>query len=354
MNAAVFSGKIVEWYLEYRRRLPWRQTRDPYKIWLSEIILQQTRVVQGLPYYHAFLKKYPTLGALARADEQAVLRLWQGLGYYSRARNLHACAKTVVSSFDGKFPRDVEELRKLKGVGDYTAAAIASFAFRKPVAAVDGNVYRVLSRVFGLTDEISSPSGKRIFRELANRLVPKARPDVYNQAIMEFGALHCTPRSPKCEECPFHRACVARLKGLQHQLPVKRRPRKPTRRNFYYFVVRQGNKLLMKQRSGNDIWKGLWDFPLYEGHARVSSAEFSRLLPRAVRTQKGMIVSPVFRHVLSHQVIHARFVEVEWPSRTDLPPTPLFMHARFFPPRKISEIPKPALVSQFLGQRGIR
>lgn len=350
MKPSVFSAKIVEWYQEHHRRLPWRETKDPYLIWLSEIILQQTRVAQGLPYFEAFLKKYPTVHALASADEQSVLRLWQGLGYYTRARNLHACSRTLVTSYKGKFPRTFDELRKLKGVGTYTAAAIASFAFDVPVAVVDGNVYRVLSRVFGIADDISSPKGKKNFWELANRLVPNANAALHNQAIMEFGALQCTPLNPKCEACPLKRSCIAHQRGLQQDLPVRSKARKASRRNFFYFALRQGNKWLMKQRVDDDIWKGLWDFPLYEGKARVSTEDLLKFLP----TAEGVTISPVFRHVLSHQIIHARFVVAQVSAAKKISRGSLFATARFFSPAKVAELPKPVLVSRFLSQYGMK
>lgn len=350
MKPSVFSAKIVEWYQEHHRRLPWRETKDPYAIWLSEVILQQTRVAQGLPYFEAFLKKYPTVRALASADEQSVLRLWQGLGYYSRARNLHDCARTIVGSYNGKFPRTYEELYKLKGIGEYTAAAIASFAFHEQVAVLDGNVFRVLSRVFGISDDIASPGSKKKFRELANRLLPKGQSAAHNQAIMEFGALQCTHLNPSCETCPLKRSCIAHQEGIQHELPVKSKPKKPVRRNFFYFVIRQGNKWLMKRRSGKDIWKGLWDFPLHEGRGRVSTKELSGFLPARVRSAVELHVSPVFRHVLSHQIIHARFVIANVPKGKGTLTDSFFADAHFFSREKIADLPKPVLVSRFLAQ----
>lgn len=352
MKPSVFSAKIVEWYQEHHRRLPWRETKDPYAIWLSEIILQQTRVAQGLPYFQAFLEKYPSVGALAATDEQSVLRLWQGLGYYSRARNLHACARTIVATYSGRFPGTYEELLKLKGIGEYTAAAIASFAFDVPVAVVDGNVYRVLSRVFGISDDIVSPGGKKKFRDLANRLLPKTKSAVHNQAIMEFGALQCTHLNPKCNNCPLNRACMAHQQAMQHELPVKSKPKKPIRRNFFYFAVRQGNKWLMKRRVGNDIWKGLWDFPLHEAKGRVTTKALSGFLPADIRSIAEVSVSPVFRHVLSHQIIHARFVIANLPGNKGTEPDSLFTGAHFFSRKEISDLPKPVLVSRFLSQYG--
>ncbi len=351
MNASVFSGKVVEWYLEHRRPLPWRKTRDPYKIWISEIILQQTRVAQGLPYYRLFIRKYPTVQSLAKASEQDVLRLWQGLGYYSRARNLHACAKQVTYRLGGKFPGVFSELKKLPGVGNYTAAAIASLAFDEPVAVVDGNVYRVLARIFGLMEDITSPAGQVRFQELANRLIPKDNPAVFNQAVMEFGALHCTPMNPNCVDCPFKLVCKACRQDLQEFLPVKRKKKKAERRNLYYFVIRRGNKWLMRKRSGDDIWKGLWDFPMYEGKANLGLKELSGLIGSLGRNKISL--SPVLRQLLTHQVIYARFVEIDWPARMKLPSHKLFSEAKLLTPRRIVKVPKPVLVSRFLEQCGL-
>ena len=354
MNATDFSGKVVEWYQEHHRTLPWRRTRDPYKIWLSEIILQQTRVAQGLPYYRAFVKKYPTVTALAAAPEQEVLRLWQGLGYYTRARNLRACAKTVATLFQGRFPKTAEELRKLKGIGEYTAAAIASFAFREPVAVVDGNVSRVIARIFGVREDIATPGGRKMIAELAHQILSRQRPDLHNQAMMEFGALHCTPRNPACDHCPFSRVCVARQQGQQSQLPVKRRPGRPNQRTFFYLVLRQGSRWLLKKRSDDDIWKGLYDFPLLESKTRLSLREAGKKIQGWLRTKHELIFSPVHRHVLSHQVLQVRFVEALWPVGAQLPPGPHFRGARFYTVRQAEKLPKPVLVSKYLATRGVR
>src|SRR6185369_7763226 len=221
MRKDFFSSMIIDWYHANHRNLPWRATIDPYKIWLSEVMLQQTRVAQGLPYYERFVCSFPTVFDLAMATEQNVLRLWQGLGYYSRARNLHRCAKEVVEKFNGHFPNSFNELSKLPGIGDYTAAAIASIAFRQPVAVVDGNVYRVLARVFGIEKDITSGEGKKHFFSFANELINKERPDLFNQAVMEFGALHCVPKKPKCGECIFSKSCEANQRNLQAVLPIK-------------------------------------------------------------------------------------------------------------------------------------
>lgn len=367
MKPRLFSEKVVEWYREHRRALPWRETRDPYRIWLSEIILQQTRVAQGLPYYQAFVKRYPTVQQLAAASEREVLRLWQGLGYYSRARHLLHCAKAVVKDHRGKFPATFEKLRQLKGIGDYTAAAIASFAFGEPVAVVDGNVFRVLSRVFGVREDIASTKGKKVFTELANRLIPADQPRLHNEAVMEFGALQCTPRNPACHHCPFERTCLARREGVQELLPIKRGKASSTRRKFYYVVLRSGDRWLMRQRLGKDIWKGLFDFPLLESKAALSAGEALK----AWRAKSGVsvviprrpLVFGPYRHVLTHQIIEARFVEVSIAeSRAGHgEQKPSARHktllkkegVAFYSSRQVARLPKSVLISRYLGERGL-
>ncbi len=355
MTDTLFARKIVQWYQEHRRPLPWRQTRDPYRIWLSEIILQQTRVAQGLPYYHSFIKEFPRLKQLAEASERDVLRLWQGLGYYSRARNLHACAKTVQKKYHGKFPASFSALRELEGIGDYTAAAIASFAFHERVAVVDGNVLRVLSRVFGIHEDIASSRGKRKFSELANRLVPQTDPDTYNQAIMEFGALQCVPRNPRCYGCPVSGQCVAFKRGLQETLPIKRKQTKSRARYFNYLVIRSGNRWLMKERKDRDIWKSLYDFPLYESKSPLNGSRLVAALNGVTGElvdHKHSTITKARPHVLSHQIIHARFVEVHLP-KAKIPKTSIFEGSRFFSSAQVKKLPKSVLISSYLGERGV-
>ncbi len=347
MDKRYFSNKLAEWYVLNKRELPWRQIRDPYRIWLSEVILQQTRVSQGLPYYERFVERYENIHALAAAPQQEVLRLWQGLGYYSRARNLHACAQQVVREFGGVFPTSFTGLRKLKGIGDYTAAAIASISFEERVAAVDGNVYRVLARVFGIDADVTTPAGKQAILTLANELVAETRPDIHNQALMEFGALHCTPRNPQCETCPFRSGCVAALKGLQQLLPVKSKSKQPRPRYFYYVVANRGKSLLMGQRGGKDIWQGLYDFPLVELPRPTKPAkaieQFNKKWGTGINGQASES-SPVYKHILSHQVIFSRFITVgEAEGFGESDPS-----LKFYSRRKIADLPKPALISRFL------
>ena len=269
-----FAPKILNWYREHQRDLPWRQTRDPYRVWLSEIILQQTRVAQGMPYYLSFVETFPTVYDLAEAPEEQVLKLWQGLGYYSRARNLHTTAKMVVSEFDGKFPHTYEELKTLKGVGDYTASAIASFCFDVPEPVVDGNVYRVLSRYFGVDLPINSTEGITYFKELAREVMDAENIRDYNQGIMEFGAIQCAPKKPYCLLCPLQESCVALKENKVDILPIKLNKTKVRNRYFNYLVWLDGNgNTVLEQRKGKGIWQNLYQFPLLETDGPLEDGE---------------------------------------------------------------------------------
>lgn len=269
----IFSEKLIAWYAENKRELPWRDTTDPYIIWISEIILQQTRVAQGYDYFLRFIHRFPNVTALAEAPEDEVMKCWQGLGYYSRARNLHAAAK----SMNGVFPATYEEVRALKGVGDYTAAAICSSAYGMPYAVVDGNVYRVLSRYFGIDTPVDSTEGKKLFAALADEMMDKSQPAVYNQAIMDFGAIQCTPQSPNCLFCPLVDSCSALKEGTITKLPVKQHKTKTTNRYFNYIYVRVGACTYLHKRTEDDIWKNLFEFPLIETEAPVTEEEFREL-----------------------------------------------------------------------------
>ncbi|HMG92252.1 MAG TPA: A/G-specific adenine glycosylase [Chryseolinea sp.] len=346
MDKRYFSDKLVKWYEQNKRDLPWRATTDPYKIWLSEIILQQTRVNQGLPYYLKFVDKYPNVSALASASQQEVLRLWQGLGYYSRARNLHECAQQVVDKHGSCFPANYQALKQLKGVGDYTAAAIASIAYGESVAVVDGNVFRVLSRVFGIEAPIDTSAGKKKFTELANEVIDPNKPDLHNQALMEFGALHCTPKNPRCEECIFESGCFAAQREMQDLLPVKLRSTAVRVRYFYYFVVKKGNSYLMKKRTEKDIWQGLFDFFMLE---EPKPTKIEKLIERfnainCLQFQTGdFVISDNYKHILSHQIIHAKFIFLKAVSNNFLKEP-----FAFYTAKKIEELPKPVLISRFL------
>ncbi|EGF59026.1 A/G-specific adenine glycosylase [Bacteroides fluxus] len=310
----MLAKRLLEWYAENKRELPWRGTTDPYLIWISEIILQQTRVAQGYEYFLRFVRRFPDVASLAEAPEDEVMKYWQGLGYYSRARNLHAAAK----SMKGKFPVSYEEVRALKGVGDYTAAAICSFAYNMPYAAVDGNVYRVLSRYFGIDVPIDSTEGKKVFAALAQEALDKKRPADYNQAIMDFGAIQCTPQSPDCLFCPLAESCSALSKGIVARLPVKQHKTKTTNRYFNYIYVRMGAYTLIHKRTENDIWKNLFELPLIEAEGDLSEEEFLAYPPflALLGGEEIPVVRSVLRsvkHVLSHRVIYANFYEVVLP-----------------------------------------
>ena len=313
MKFSYFTNQLLHWYPNNCRELPWRNTKDPYIIWLSEIILQQTRVAQGLPYFLLFLEKFPNVRDLASAPEEEILRCWQGLGYYSRARNLHACAKSIVHDYGEGFPTNYKELLTLKGVGPYTAAAIASFAFGQQVAVVDGNVFRVLSRYFGIEDDIGSSGGKKVFEILANQLIPKDTPDTYNQAIMEFGALQCVPKNPDCNSCPLQSTCFAYAHKAVDKFPVKEGKTKTRKRYFQYFHIQCGQEVVINRRTGNDIWMGLVDFPLEEHVEETPQHPDSSTLIEELRTLNptiSMTDQKPYKHILSHQVLIADFVNI--------------------------------------------
>jgi A/G-specific adenine glycosylase len=339
-----FTQNIVAWYGRHQRQLPWRNTRNPYFIWLSEIILQQTRVAQGLPYYLKFTAQYPTVFDLAAAPEQEVMRLWQGLGYYSRARNLHQTAKFVAETLNGQFPDTYQKLIKLKGIGPYTAAAIASFAFDEPVAVVDGNVYRVLARVFGLDTDIASPQGQKQFAELATQLLDQQQPATYNQAIMEFGAIQCQPVAPDCLLCPLQATCVANATGRVQTLPVKIKKINIKERFLNYLVFKRGNEIALRQRTARDIWQQLYDFHLIETPEPVTHLDLLSL-PILAEAVVGP-ASVVYTHILTHQRIKAQFWPVVVPPNTSL--DALDSNLFFYAPEAIEALPKPVLIDNYL------
>ncbi len=308
----IFSQKILLWYAKNKRTLPWRRTRDPYRIWLSEIMLQQTRVAQGMPYYLKFTEQFPTVHELAKASEERVLKLWQGLGYYSRARNLHTTARIVVAEYGGEFPNSYKGLLQLKGVGDYTASAIASICFDEPEPVVDGNVYRVLSRFYGAEFPINSTKGIAFFKELAREVMDSDNIRDYNQGIMEFGAMQCVPKNPDCNHCPLNDGCIALQKNKVDELPVKLNKTKIRNRYFNYLVIIDArNRTLLRQREGKGIWQNLWEFPLLETNEKISQKELVvryrdvikvNDLPEIYLFNKDDII-----HKLSHQHLHTRF-----------------------------------------------
>ena len=309
------SDILLSWFAREGRDLPWRRTRDPYRIWLSEVILQQTRVAQGLEYYLRFTERFPDIAALAAAPEDEVLKLWQGLGYYSRARNLHAAARQVMSRFGGVFPATYGEVRALPGVGDYTAAAVCSIVYDAPCAVLDGNVYRVLARLFDIGIPIDTTAGKRTFAELAQLQLDTSRPGLYNQAIMDFGALQCTPAQPRCGDCPLAGRCLALAAGTVGVRPVKQGRAKVRDRWFNYLHVTCGGQTLLHRRGGGDIWQGLYEFPLIETDKAADFAElaataaFRELLGNGRWHLRRSVTMP--GHQLSHQLLHAVFHRIE-------------------------------------------
>lgn len=312
-----FHNRLIKWYLQNKRDLPWRKTANPYHIWLSEIMLQQTRVVQGMPYFFAFTQEFPTVFDLANASEEQVLKLWQGLGYYSRARNLHNTAKYVAYELNGVFPETYKELLNLKGVGEYTAAAIASFSYNEAVPVVDGNVFRVLSRYFDIESDIALPASKKEFAALAYELMPKNDPATFNQAIMEFGALQCVPKSPNCTICIFNESCLALQKKKVDILPVKSKKVKITNRFFNYFVLEDnlGNTAIQK-RTAKGIWHNLYEFPLLEtgeivDFDYISNAVQNQVFPVYTILSVEEYAEATVIHKLSHQHLHIQFWKIK-------------------------------------------
>lgn len=309
----IFHKTLIDWYLNNKRDLPWRETKFPYFIWLSEIILQQTQVKQGLPYYEAFINTFPTIFDLAKADEAKVLKLWQGLGYYSRARNLHATAKHIANDCDGNFPKTHKDLLKLKGVGDYTASAIASICFGEATAVVDGNVYRVLSRYFGIHTPIYSSQGIKEFKALAQTLIHKDNPASFNQAIMEFGAIQCKPKKPYCPICPFKDNCIAFNKNLINVLPVKKKMVKAKKKYFNFLVIlSEDGKTVLEQRKGRGIWQNLYQFPLIETENSTTFEAFKLLaeqheLLKDIPFKINLYNPNEIVHKLSHQHLYTKF-----------------------------------------------
>ena len=310
-----FRKGLQQWYEFNKRSLPWRQTKNPYLIWLSEIILQQTRVEQGLPYFEAFSKTYPTVFDLATAKEEEVLKLWQGLGYYSRARNLHETAKYIVEELNGEFPKSYDGFILLKGIGPYTAAAIASFCYDEPRAVVDGNVYRVLARIFGIHTPINSSLGIKEFQQLANELLDLKKPSTHNQAMMEFGSQQCKPKAALCEKCFFNEKCYAYQKNAVSEFPVKEKKIKIKKRSLYYYIVLDSQKrTLLNKRVHKDIWQNLYDFPLIEQDEQPSIEDIKKLIAQKgihdLQKQWVWNEHPVV-HKLSHQELSVSFTVLE-------------------------------------------
>ena len=305
---------LLQWFYSHARTLPWKEDHDPYKIWVSEILLQQTRVAQAIGYYSRFLRRFPSVQDLARAPLDDLLRLWQGLGYYSRARNMHAAAQQIVSEYGGRFPATPQELARLKGVGSYTAAAIAAFAFNYPVVALDGNALRILSRIFAEDSPIDSSRGRKLFEALAAQILPPGQANLFNQALMDFGSLVCTP-APHCEDCPLPPLCLARSQNRVNDLPVKRKKALPRHRYFTFLHIRQQDLVYIQQRKQRDIWQGLYQFPLIESPEPLSPEqvqarpEWDKILGASRPSFKTY--SPEYIHKLTHQTLHSHFVSLQ-------------------------------------------
>ncbi|HKK87716.1 MAG TPA: A/G-specific adenine glycosylase [Saprospiraceae bacterium] len=298
----LFVRSLFSWYLKHKRPLPWRKTKDPYKIWVSEIILQQTRIDQGMDYYIAFINKWPDVASLARATEDELMKAWEGLGYYNRARNMHQTAKYVSNELNAQFPKTYKDLLRLKGIGPYTAAAIASFAYGLPHPVVDGNVYRVIARIKNLEMDITKPSARSIFVGILEKMMDGVDPAVFNNAIMEFGALQCTPRNPLCEDCFYSEHCQAYQKNTVQVRPVKTKKTKKRTRYLHYFVQDKQNEQWVRKRGPGDIWPGLYEFPLRETTTKPKN--ISEILPAAAlpKNQAQLLFSK--KHILTHQVLH--------------------------------------------------
>ncbi len=342
-----FSRLITNWYELNKRNLPWRITKNPYFIWISEIILQQTRVNQGISYYHKFTFNYPTIGDLAAASEQRVLSDWQGLGYYQRARNLHETAKKITTEFDGKFPEKFELIKSLKGIGDYTASAIASFAFDQPHAVVDGNVYRVLSRIFDINLSINTLEGIAYFKELAQTLINTKNPAIHNQAIMEFGSLICTPKNPTCDLCPLIEMCLSRQNKTIFIRPVKTIKTKVKKRYFTYFHFEDANSIVIQKRLAQDIWKNLFEFPLIETDEPISFEGLSSQLQQMNLTHPIQI-SKTIKHILSHQHIYTQFCEYKTiPDKLKS----IFPNTEIIKKKDLYRYPIPRLIDRYLSEK---
>ncbi len=345
-----FTSNIIRWYYSNKRSLPWRKTTNPYYIWISEIILQQTRVSQGLPYYQKFVTSFPTVEDLANANEQDVLSLWQGLGYYSRARNMHKCAKLITSEYESQFPSSFNQLLKLPGIGPYTAAAITSLAFNNPSPVVDGNVYRVLARVFGIKNNIADAKSFKLFFEYSEGLIDKKNPGIYNQAVMELGATVCAPQNPTCHICPIEETCFAREHKKQKELPVKIKKVKKRNRYFTYLVLEHQGKLAMTKRVGKGIWEGLFEFYLIESIKNVPTDELEDNLLSALLKQGAIIAEEkqLAKHILSHQTIYSSFLKLELKNEAAWHATLNKNELVLYSKLEIEALPKPVLISNYL------
>ncbi|NJN24886.1 MAG: A/G-specific adenine glycosylase [Cyclobacteriaceae bacterium] len=352
MKKRLIANSLLHWYEQNKRTLPWRDQHDPYIVWLSEIILQQTRVEQGMPYFMVFSQKFPTVHDLASADIEVVLRAWQGLGYYSRARNMHKCAQIIVYELDGVFPSQKNELEKLPGIGSYTAAAIASLAFGRREAVVDGNVMRVISRLYGILDDISANKTVKTIQQIADATIPAHRPDLFNQAIMEFGALHCTPKKPQCQTCVLAEVCMARQTQNVSNIPYKKAKIKKKDRFFAYFIINIHGRYLMRKRVAKDIWFGLFEFFLIESSINLPFDEL--ILPEVLTKHPDRFVigavSDPFKHQLTHQTIYCTFHEIEMSDNVTFEAGDWPGYA-LYSPDQIHKLPKSILIDRYWGKK---
>lgn len=340
-----FSNKLLNWYKLNFRSLPWRNTKDPYKIWISEIILQQTKIQQGLPYYKKFIKQFPTIFSLAKADQKHVIKLWQGLGYYSRAQNLHDTAKKVVIDYKGNFPQTHKEMMQLRGIGDYTASAIGSICFNNREAVIDGNVYRFLGRYLGINYPIHTSKGFKTYKSRANELISNDSPGDFNQAMMDFGSIQCIPKKPNCEECIFSASCYAFINSKINLYPVKKRKNKIKTRYFnYLFICNSKNQTVLKKRTTNGIWKNLYEFPLIETQSTLNkpNIQFKKIISKY--SKKKYKIDPVLLksqiHKLSHQTLMIQFWKILLPDDTNLP----------IKKNQILSYPVPVVIEKFIDQ----
>ncbi len=341
-----FTQSLAQWYKHNRRDLPWRNTTDPYVIWLSEIILQQTRVEQGLPYFYRFAEAYPTVTAFAAASEDEILKLWQGLGYYSRGRNMLTTARLVQQKFGGVFPGRFDDLIALKGIGEYTASAISSFSTNEAKAVVDGNVSRVIARYFGIDEPINSTKGKKLFQQMANDLLDPDEPGLHNQAMMEFGAMLCKPRNPLCDTCPVRTGCFALQHNQVGQLPVKLKTVKIRKRYFNYWLMVNDGKVLLNKRSESDIWANMYDLPLTETAEDKTVAELfasADMMETLGFVPEIIDISPIKKHILTHQHIYYRFITVQDNSKIKLKQTWFFSEVE-----KLNNLALPKIIFLFL------
>lgn len=354
MDKQQFTCQLAQWHItKNNRELPWKGEKEAYKIWLSEIILQQTRVAMGLKYYEAFIKKYPTIVDLANAPDEEVFKMWEGLGYYSRCRNLLATARFIVQQFNGVFPQQYEEILALKGVGPYTAAAIASFAFDLPYAVVDGNVFRVLARCFGIDTPIDSNEGKQQFTFLANEILDKNKPAQHNQAMMDFGATICKPVSPLCDECPFQKDCIAYQTGRVNELPVKEKTILRKTRWFTYFIFTVDDKITVHQRTQKDIWQQLYEFYLVEsGENKLWKEEEVRLFLHhqfSMEDFELLYISPQLSQQLTHQTVNAVFIKIKLKKMP-----PVLQQHQWVTAEQMQQLTFPKIINEYLGSHSFQ